>query len=134
VLPEARGGQVALEEYRGRKVLLVFSDPHCGPCEDLSPHLVRVAEEHSGNGLAVVMVSRGDAEENRRKAERHGWEFPVAVQRRWEISRRYGIFATPVAFLIDEQGVIENGVAKGVEEILALVPEEASLGREATRA
>ncbi|HKH43839.1 MAG TPA: redoxin domain-containing protein [Thermoanaerobaculia bacterium] len=129
VLPEARGGQVALDQYRGRKVLLVFSDPHCGPCEELSPHLARIAAVHQGNGLAVVVIGRGDAEENRRKAERYGWDFPVAVQRRWEISRSYGIFATPVAYRIDEHGVIESGVARGVEEILALVP-EASSGRE----
>lgn len=129
VLPAAHGGRVSLEEYRGRKVLLVFSDPHCGPCEELSPHLARVAGEHRGNGLAVLVVGRGDAGENRSKAERHGWEFPVALQRHWEISRRYGIFATPVAFLIDEHGVIEQGVARGVAEILALVPGEARPGK-----
>lgn len=44
----------------------------------------------------------------------------MALQRRWEVSRKYGIFATPVAFLIDEEGVIADDVAKGTEEILAL--------------
>ena len=39
-LPDLRGGTVAFEDYRGRRVLLVFSDPHCGPCEELAPHLV----------------------------------------------------------------------------------------------
>jgi len=38
-LPDLRAGTVALEDYRGRRVLLVFSDPHCGPCEELAPHL-----------------------------------------------------------------------------------------------
>jgi hypothetical protein len=35
----------------------------------------------------------------------------------------YGIFATPVAFLIDEQRAISSNVAKGMEEILALAPD-----------
>lgn len=119
-LPEIRGGTVALDEYRGRQVLLVFSDPHCGPCEELAPHLNRIHQEHRDNGLSVVMVSRGEPDENRRKAQAHGYGFPVAVQRRWEVSSRYGIFATPVGFLIDEHGLIARDVARGVDGILEL--------------
>src|SRR5271166_3401548 len=111
-LPDLRAGTVALEDYRGRRVLLVFSDPHCGPCEELAPHLVR------------LMVTRGDVAENRRKADRYGFEFPVVLQDRWRLSKEYGIFAMPVAFLIDEEGIITRDVAQGVAEILALVPEE----------
>lgn len=119
-LPEVRGGTVSLAGHRGRKVLLVFSDPHCGPCDELAPHLARIHAEHRNNGLDLVLVGRGDPEENRRKAAAHGYEFPVALQRRWEVSRQYGIFAAPVGFLIDENGVIAKGVAMGVEEIVSL--------------
>jgi peroxiredoxin len=123
-LPALDGGTVNLEDYRGRKVLLVFSDPHCGPCEELAPHLVRIHRQHRDDGLAVLMVTRGDLEENRGKADRHGFEFPVAVQDRWNLSKEFGIFAMPVAFLIDEEGMIVRDVALGVAEIRALVPEE----------
>jgi peroxiredoxin len=67
-----------------------------------------------------VAVSRGDLEANRRKAEEQGIEFPVVLQNGWRVSKQYGIFATPVAFLIDEKGVIAARVAKGREEILQL--------------
>src|SRR5262249_28855136 len=30
-LPTVAGGSLSLDEYRGRRVLLVFMDPHCGP-------------------------------------------------------------------------------------------------------
>lgn len=129
-LPEARGGKVSLAEHQGKKVLLVFGDPSCGPCEQLAPHLIRLHELHRGNGLDLLLVGRGDLEENRKKAEAHGYEFPVAVQRRWELSRKYGIFTTPAGFLIDEKGVIARGVAKGIEEILALVREAPGAGKE----
>jgi peroxiredoxin len=69
------------------------------------------------------MVARGDPEENRCKAQEHGFEFPVVLQERWKLSKEYGIFATPVAFLIDEDGVIARNVAQGVDEILALARE-----------
>lgn len=98
-LPDLRGGTVALEDYRGRRVLLVFSDPHCGPCEELAPHLVRIHREYRDGGLVVLMVTRGDVAENSRKADRYGFEFPVVLQDRWRLSKEYGIFAKPVAFL-----------------------------------
>ena len=122
-LPDIHGSPVSLKEYRGRRVLLVFSDPHCGPCDELAPQLARLHHEHRDNNLAIIMVSRGDAEENRTKAERHGVEFPVVLQDQWKLSKEYGIFATPVAFLIGEDGLIKKTVARGVEEILALAPQ-----------
>ena len=119
-LPDLQGRMVSLEEYRGRRVLLVFSDPHCQPCDELGPHLVRLHRNHSNNGLALILVGRGDPEENRRKAEQHGFQFPIVLQKEWKLSKEYGIFATPVAFLIQEDGVIAKDVAVGAEAILAL--------------
>ncbi len=123
-LPDLRAGTVALEDYRGRSVLLVFSDSHCGPCEELAPHLVRIHRECRDGGLVVLMVTRGDVAKNGRKADRYGFEFPVVLQDRWRLSKECGIFAMPVAFLIDEEGIIMRDVAQGVAEILGLVPEE----------
>jgi peroxiredoxin len=128
-LPTVSGGTVSLRQYRGRKLLLAFSDPHCGPCDQLAPHLVRLYREQRGqrerghDGLGLLLVGRGDLAENRRRAEEHGFEFPVAVQRGWELSRRFGIFETPVGFLINENGILAQGVARGIEEILALAPQ-----------
>src|SRR5439155_1202385 len=45
-LPDIHGRTISLEEYRGRRVLLVFTDPHCGPCDQLAPELVRLHREH----------------------------------------------------------------------------------------
>jgi peroxiredoxin len=119
-LPGLDGGTVSLSDYRGQRVVLVFSDPTCGPCQELAPALVRLHDDTSRAGVAIVMVSRGTPDENRKKCAEHGIDFPVALQRGWRLSKEYGIFATPVAFLIDDQGVIARDVAKGSSEILAL--------------
>jgi peroxiredoxin len=125
LLPDLQGRMVSLEEYRGRRVLLVFSDPQCGPCDELAPHLVRLHREYANNGLGVILVGRGNAEENHRKAEQHGFEFPVLLQdRKWKVSKEYRILATPVAFLIGEDGVIARDAAVGRDAILALVREK----------
>jgi peroxiredoxin len=118
-LPDLDGGTVALADLRGRPVLLVFSDPGCNPCTALAPDLERLHEEHADD-LAVVVVSRGDEGENRAKRDELGTRYPVVLQPGWRVSRDYGIFETPVAFLIDADGTIARDVARGAEEILAL--------------
>jgi peroxiredoxin len=122
ILPDLQGRMVSLDQYRGRRVLLVFTDPQCGPCDELAPHLVRLHREYADDGLGVILVGRGNAKENHRKAEQHGFEFPVLLQdKKWKVSREYGTLATPVAFLIGEDGEIASGAAVGRDAILALV-------------
>ena len=122
-LPDIHGGTVSLNQFHGRKVLLVFSDPQCGPCDVLAPKLARFHRKHGNNGLAVVMVGRGDREENRKKAMQHGIAFPVVLQEKWKLSREYGIFATPTGFLIGQDGVIVRNVATGPDEVMAMARE-----------
>jgi peroxiredoxin len=126
-LPDLDGGQLSLGEYAGKRRLLVFSDPHCEPCMQLAPTL---AERARTSVLSILMVSRGDLDDNREKRDRYRLPFPVGLQRSWEVSRRYGIFSTPVAFLIDEEGQIARQVAIGQDAILDLVEQESAVPRE----
>jgi peroxiredoxin len=112
-------GELTLSEFRGRAVLLVFSSPYCGPCNTLAPELEKFHRQHPG--MQVLMISRGEPKENRAKIKEHGLTFPVVLQQQWEISRLYAMFATPVAYLIDEHGIICHDVAVGVEPVLALM-------------
>jgi peroxiredoxin len=155
-LPRLDGrGDLGLEDLRGRRVLLVFSSPHCGPCNTLAPELekfhrrcvttadatrdevgraVPCAPQHAERspngalgtalptlGTAVVMISRGEPKENRAKVKEYGLTFPIVLQQQWEVSRRYAMFATPIAYLIDEAGVITQDVAVGADAILNLM-------------
>jgi len=118
-LPLLHGGELSLSEYHGRKVLLVFSDPKCGPCDQLAPRLEQLARRTAG--VQVLMVSKGEEEANRAKAAQHGLNFPIVLQRQWEVSKEYAKFATPIGYLIDEEGIIAKEIAIGVEPILALL-------------
>lgn len=139
-LPRVDGqGELSLSERRGRQVLLVFSSPDCGPCNALAPELEKFHREsvrgaaspspagqgrgegESSASLQVIMISKGEPKENRAKVREHGLTFPILLQQQWEISRRYAMFATPIAYLIDEQGVIIHDVAVGLEPILELL-------------
>jgi thiol-disulfide isomerase/thioredoxin len=104
----------------GQKVLLVFSDPHCGPCQTLAPQLEQLHREHPE--LRVVMISRGEPRDNRAKVKQFKLTFPIVLQQHWEVSRRYAMFATPIGYLIDERGLIARDVALGAEGVMQLVP------------
>jgi peroxiredoxin len=131
-LPTLSGGTVSLEQLRGSEALLVFSDPECGPCEALAEDLAHWHRSLGDEAPPVVMISRGEREMNRRKVEEHGIEFPVAIQPAWKVSKAYGIFSTPVGFLIDENGVIVREVARGPEAVMALAHDALEHRKEAT--
>jgi peroxiredoxin len=124
-LPRLDGrGDLSLHELSGKSVLLVFSSPHCGPCTALAPELERFHRQHPD--LKLVMISKGEPKENRAKVKEHGLTFPIVLQQQWEVSRRYAMFATPVAYLINEAGLIVHDVAVGTDAIVELMSKASS--------
>jgi peroxiredoxin len=117
-LPRIDEGELSLADFHGERVLLVFSDPDCGPCDELAPRLQEIHLQQTA--LQVLVVSRRDVEANRAKAAALGLTFPIVLQKQWEVSLKYAMFATPVGYLIDERGILASDVAVGVGPILAL--------------
>ena len=78
----------------------------CGPCGDIVPALNRMTPER--DGVAILVINRGELDMNREWARSNGVRFPVLSQQGLELSRRYEVFATPFGFLIDEHGVIRS--------------------------
>lgn len=117
-LPRLDGGELSLATFRGNRVLLVFSDPDCGPCDELAPLLQQLHLDRSD--LQILVVSRRDVAANRAKAAKLGLTFPIVLQKQWELSLKYAMFATPIGYLIDEDGIVASNVAIGVKPILGL--------------
>lgn len=120
-LPDLAGTPRSLTELReGKSLLLVFSDPDCRPCQELVPKLVQFQQQHCANNLEVVIISRGGMEANAAKVEEHNITFPLLLQQRWEISKKYGVVAIPAGYSIDDHGIVAKDVAIGSEAILHL--------------
>lgn len=118
---DIHGAKRSLSEFRGKRVLLVFSDTSgCLSCDGFSAELARLQEAH-GERLQIVVVARGERDLSRARAEYHGFAFPLLVQEDWEIAKKLRTFVVPAAYLIDERGRVENDVALGMPEILQLV-------------
>jgi peroxiredoxin len=120
-LPAAGGGDVSLEGLlsRGRPVLLVFTDPGCGPCHALLPDLTRWEHEHAEQ-LTLALVSRGDEDENAALAEEHGLE-TILLEEDREVAELYGAYATPSAVLVGVDGRVAHGLVAGANAIEELV-------------
>jgi peroxiredoxin len=117
-LPSIDGSEVTLRSLLAKRVLLVFSDPDCAPCQVLAPKLEKI--HRRARDLHVVMISRGDRDSNHVKRVEHQLTFPILLQRQWEISKAYGMFATPIGYLVGRDGVLTHDVAVGEEAILRL--------------
>lgn len=113
------GDQVSLTDFNGRSKLIVFSDPECAPCNALLPVLIE-ASAHAPD-VQILFVSRGSLEANKKKFLDLPDKVVVVVQQNWEISRRYATFGTPVAYFIDEEGVIRGKIAEGPGAVVKLL-------------
>ena len=107
-LPSIAAGEVSLHDFAGRRVLLVFTQSGCKPCHRVVPELNKLQR---GGHVQVLVVNNGELEATRQWAGEAGVCFPMLVQQQLSVSKRYEMYATPFAFLIDERGVITS---KGV--------------------
>jgi methylamine dehydrogenase accessory protein MauD len=117
-LPVVCGAEVALHHYAGRKLLLVFMQPGCGPCHQIVPELNRL---HRAGDVQVLVIHNSENEAVQRWTKEHQPGFSVALQERFNVSKRYEVFATPFAFLIDERGVIASRGIVSTKQYLGFV-------------
>ena len=85
------GESLTLETLRssGKTLMALFTDPNCGPCNAMLPDVGRWQEEHAQK-LTLALVSRGEVEKNKTKAQEHGLK-NVLLQKDWEVSQSYEV-------------------------------------------
>jgi methylamine dehydrogenase accessory protein MauD len=117
-LPNIAGGEVGLQQYAGQQLLLVFMQPGCGPCHQVTPELNRL---HEARNVQVLVIQNGTSDAIQKWLKESRPTFPVALQERFNVSKRYEVFATPFAFLIDEHGVIASRGIVSTNQYLGFV-------------
>lgn len=126
-LPGLDGAEVALADYRGRRVVLVFMHYACGPCDQAAPHLQRLHE----SGFPVLGIFNAATEESareesgamREKAEKNGLTFPILRQTGIAVAKAYENGNVPVAYIVGPDGVLETDLIFGIDGITAKVAE-----------
>ena len=112
---------LTLEALRavGKPVLLLFSDPDCGPCTELLPEFGRWQREHSA-AVTFALISRGAIEANQRKCVEHGI-LTALIQDDREVALAYKAPGTPMAVVVAADGTIGSPLAAGSDAIRALL-------------
>jgi thiol-disulfide isomerase/thioredoxin len=102
----------------GRPLLLVFTDPNCGPCQSLLPDIAAWQAEQAQR-FTAVLISRGSMAANAAKA---GDCDPalLGVQRDREVAVAYAYAGTPSAVAIAADGRIVSQMAAGPDAVRAL--------------
>jgi peroxiredoxin/uncharacterized membrane protein YphA (DoxX/SURF4 family) len=128
-LPGMTGEERSLQSLRkqGRDVMLVFSSPHCKPCQALTSSLVRWKREMEGLPN-IVLVSRGSAQDNLAKLKEFGTS-QVLLQRNFEVAEMYDCVSTPSAVLVGADGLIRSELALGGVAIKELLSSSAKTGK-----
>lgn len=119
-LPAIEGSTVSLKSLLGpgKPALLVFSDPHCGPCQALAPDVAEWQRLHSDELTIAVIESRNGSTTGQR--DEHGRR-SVLLQSESEVADAYGAQGTPTAVLVGTDGRVASSVAGGSAAIEALM-------------
>lgn len=111
--------RVALDQFKGKPVLLDFWATWCGPCRAQSPILEGVANRWKDRGLVVVGVGTNDsAFAAKAWVRQHGISYPIVMDEEGALSREYGVKNLPTLVLLAKDGTIKAvrvGVTDGGE-------------------
>ena len=120
-LPGLHGETMTLEALRarGKPLVLLFTDPACGPCTALLPEIAQWQRDHTKK-MHVALMSRGTVEANRAKITEPGVT-NVFLQKDREVAQSYQAHGTPSAVVVRKDGTIGSPVAQGADAIRALV-------------
>ncbi len=111
------GSTFRLSDYRNKKAVLIdFWATWCPPCVDEIPTIKRIAETYRDQGLEVVGVSLDHDEQALRdfvKKEKLSYVQVFDKEKARTISKSYGVWGIPSAFLVNQNGVINAPNLRG---------------------
>jgi cytochrome c biogenesis protein CcmG, thiol:disulfide interchange protein DsbE len=101
------GGTGALEDYRGKVVVLNFWASWCKPCREESPLLERWHRRMRRQDATVLGVDALDVTDDARAfIDEYGLTYPMLRDGGGETREAFGIAGFPETFVIDRQGRI----------------------------
>jgi peroxiredoxin len=123
-LKDLNGKKVSLKKLlKDNKLVVVdFWQVGCKPCNELLPHLQDFYDEYKKKGVAFVIISRDTSLTQSQVAPfftSNKYTFPVLLDGDQEVSRGFGVKASPATFVItpDRKLILQHyGYKSGQEK------------------
>lgn len=107
-LQDLAGSEVSLDQYKGKLVILDFWQISCPPCRMTMPMLDKIQEDYSGK-LSVLAINLQEPKELvRNYILEQNLSSRVLLDEDSSVGSRYGTYAIPMQFLIDQNGIVRQ--------------------------
>lgn len=106
-LKDLNGKTVALQQLKGKVVLLDFWAPWCPPCREELPALDALYKKYNNDGLVIIGIDMDDSEKLVAEfLQRAPVSFTILIDRKGTLTREYRFRTLPTAFIVGKDGVI----------------------------
>jgi peroxiredoxin len=109
VLTNLEGARVALRDFAGHSLWIIFWKAACDPCEAEAPDVAAAYAAHRADGLVVLGIDVWDtAAAVRDYAEEHHLAYPIAIDSSTAFKAAYGVWGAPTHYFIGSDGIIRD--------------------------
>lgn len=108
-LTDPDGAPMALADYAGHPLWVIFWKTACEPCEAEAPDVAAAYAAHKADGLAILAIDVWDSDVVVREyAQSHALTYPIAIDTTSGFLDAYGIWGAPTHYFIGADGIIRD--------------------------
>lgn len=116
-MTDIEGREVSSKDFQGKKTLVAFWSTTCPHCRNMIEELREWDKQKGLDEPNLIVFSEGEAEAHREI----GLKSPIILDEGYKTSEKFGMFGTPSAVLVNENGRIVSETAVGAGNIWALI-------------
>jgi peroxiredoxin len=107
VLKSLGGENIRLSEFRGQVVMINFWASWAGPSRTEMPRLEKISATYRSSGFVLIGVNMDDTQASATNfARAYGITYPLLLDARKDVVRRYEVETVPVTVLVDRAGSV----------------------------
>lgn len=116
-IEDIKGRVIDSDYFKGKQTLVAFWSLTCQFCTKMMEELQEWDKTKGKDAPELVLFSEGDRDAH----EKFGLKSPIILEEGYKTAAGFGMFGTPSAVLVDEDGTIVSETAVGAQNIWSLV-------------
>jgi peroxiredoxin len=109
-ISDLNGNSVALKDFLGKNVMLVFWQTTCTWCSYQMPFVQQLAAKYADSGLSVLSINIGESIEKVKSYKQSGnYTLNFLLDKEGITYTYYCVPGFPAEILIDKQGILKKG-------------------------